>query len=89
MPIKYKCDFFFAKVSNVAQSATYLTADQEAASSILAGPILSWRFIIKYLSTAILPSADLRRVVARYKQKYVHEVVNHLVHFAQKKGVVR
>ena len=44
------------------------------------------------ISTAILPipSADSRRVVVSYKQKYVHEVlVNRLVKLAQQKSVVR
>ena len=37
-----------------------------------------------------LPSADSRRVVVSYKQKYVHEVlVNRLVKLAQEKRVVR
>ena len=37
------------------------------------------------ISTVILlPSADSRRVVVSYKQKYVHKVqVNHLVELAQ------
>ena len=44
-----------------------------------------------YISMAILlPSADSRRVVVSYKQKYVHEVlVNRLVKLAQEKSVVR
>ena len=38
----------------------------------------------------LLPSADSRRVVVSYKQKYVHEVlVNHLVKLAKEKSVVR
>ena len=38
----------------------------------------------------LLPSADSRRVVVSYKQKYVHEVlVNCLVKLAQEKSVVR
>ena len=36
-----------------------------------------------------LPSTDTRRVVASYKRKYVHEVVNRLVKLAQEKSVVR
>ena len=39
-------------------------------------------------STAILPSADSRRVVS-YKLKYVHEMVNCLVKLAQEKSVFR
>ena len=43
------------------------------------------------ISTAIpLPSADSRRVVFSYKQKYVHGVlVNRLVKLAHEKIVVR
>ena len=43
------------------------------------------------ISTAILlPSADSRRVVVRYKRQYVQEVlVNRLVKLAQEKSVVR
>ena len=38
----------------------------------------------------ILPSADSRRVVVSYTQKYVHEVlVNRLVKLAQATSVVR
>ena len=38
----------------------------------------------------LLPSADSKRVVVIYKQKYVHEVlVNCLVKLAQEKSVVR
>ena len=38
----------------------------------------------------LLPSADSRRVVVSYKQKYVHEVLlNRLVKLAQEKRVVR
>ena len=46
---------------------------------------------MKIISTVILlPSADSRRVVVSYKQKYVHEVlVNCLVKLAQEKSVVR
>ena len=44
-----------------------------------------------YISMAILlPSADSRRVVVSYKQKYVHKVlVNHLAKLAQEKSGVR
>ena len=38
----------------------------------------------------LLPSADSRRVVVSYKQKYVHEVlVNILAELAQENSVVR
>ena len=38
----------------------------------------------------LLPSTDSRRVVVRYKRKYVYEaLVNHLVKLAQEKSVVR
>ena len=38
----------------------------------------------------LLPSADSRKIVVSYKQKYVHEVlVNHFAKLAQKKSVVR
>ena len=45
----------------------------------------------KIISMSILlPSADSRRVVVGYKQKYVHKVlVNRLVKLAQEKSVVR
>ena len=40
-------------------------------------------------SAILLPSADSKRVVVSYKQKYVHEVlVNRLVKLAQEKSVV-
>ena len=42
------------------------------------------------ISTAILPSADSRRVVVSYKRKFVQEVlVNCLVKLAREKIVVR
>ena len=46
---------------------------------------------LEIISTAILlPSADSRMVVVRYKVKYVHEVlVNPLVKLAQENSVVR
>ena len=46
---------------------------------------------LEIISTTILfPSTDSRRVVVRYKQKYVHEVlVNPLVKLAQEISVVR
>ena len=40
----------------------------------------------QFLAVILLPSADSRRVVVSYKQKYVHKVlVNRLVKLAQKK----
>ena len=68
-----------------------LTVDQGVASSI---PIRSHIFVEivrDIISMAILlPSADSRRGVVSYKQKYVHEVlVNCLVKLGQEKTVVR
>ena len=68
-----------------------LTADPEVTSSI---PALSYTFTEidhEIISAAILLlSANPRRVVVSYKQKYVHKVlVNRLVKLAQEKGVVR
>ena len=41
-------------------------------------------------TTILFPSADSRRVVVRYKRKYVHEVlIICLVKLAQEKGAVR
>ena len=37
------------------------------------GPILSWRLVMKQF----LPSADSRRVVVSYKQKYVHKLIKY------------
>ena len=68
---------------------TYLTADPGVGSLILAR---SHTFVeIEIISTAILIlSADSRRVVISYKQKFVHEVlVNRLVKLAQEKSVVK
>ena len=42
-----------------------------------------------FYTVILLPSADSRRAVVRYKRKYVHEVlVNRLVKLAQEKSVV-
>ena len=81
---------------HVAQSVTCLTsdmclnADPGVANSI---PARSHTFADHEIisTTILLPSADSRRVVARYKRKYAHEeLVNCLVKFAQeKKSVVR
>ena len=66
---------------------TCLTADPRAANLIAS---LSDTFVridheIIY-TTILLPSADARRVVVSYKQKYVHEIlVNHLVKRVQEK----
>ena len=65
-----------------------LTADPVIASST---PARSNTFVeIDYeiiSMTIFLPSADSRRVVVRYKRKYVHEelVINRLVKLAQEK----
>ena len=64
-----------------------LTADPGVASSI---PVQSYTFVgidHEIISMVILtPSADSRRVVVSYKQKYVHRVlVNPLVKLAQEK----
>ena len=71
----------------LAQSVTCLTADPGVASSILARSHSFVEIDHDIISTAILlPSADSRRVVVSYKQKYVHEVlVNCLFKLAQEK----
>ena len=82
---------------DVVQSVTCLaadmclTADPGVASSILARSHTFLENDHEIISTVILlPSADLRRVVVSYKQKYEHEVlVNCLVKLAQEKSVVR
>ena len=70
---------------------TCLTADPGVASSILARSHTFMEIDHETISRAILlPSAEARRVVVSYKQKYVHEVlVNHLFKLAQEKSVVR
>ena len=68
-----------------------LTADPGVASLIPARfhTFLKIDHEIPVISTAILPSADSRRVAVRYKRKYVHKVlVNHLVKLVQE-SVVR
>ena len=70
---------------------TCLTADPGVASSI---PAQSHTFVEIdseiICMFILLPSADLRRVVVSYKQKYVHKVlVNCLVKLVQEKSVVR
>ena len=76
---------------SIAQSIMCLTAGPGVASSI---PARSHTFVVidhEIISTAILlPSADSRRIVVSYKQKYVHEVlVNRSVKLPQEKSVVR
>ena len=62
-----------------------LTADPGVVRS-LPGPILLWRLI----TVIIIPSAESRRIVVGYNQKYVHELlVNYLFKLAQGKSVVR
>ena len=70
---------------------TCLTADPGVPNSI---PVWSHTFMEidhEIITTAILfPSADSRRVVVIYKQKYVHKLlVTRLVTLAQEKSVVR
>ena len=70
---------------------TCLTADPGVVSLI---PTWSYTFVEidhEIISTAILlPSADSRRVVVSYKQKYEQVVlVIHLVKLAQEKSVIR
>ena len=64
-----------------------LTADPGVASSIRARSHTFAEIDHEIISTAILlPSADSRRIVVSYKQKYVHKVlVNCLVKLAQEK----
>ena len=68
-----------------------LTVDPGVASLILARSHTFVKIDHEIISTAILlPSADSRRVVVSYKQKYVHEVlVNRLFKLAKEKSVVR
>ena len=70
---------------------THLTADPGVMSSIPARFHTFAENDPKIISTVVLlPSADSRRVVVIYKQKYVHEVlVKRLVKLFQKKSVVR
>ena len=67
------------------------TADPGVASSIPAQSHAFLEIDHEIISTAILlPSADSRRVVVSYKQKYLNEVlVNPSVKLAQEKSVVR
>ena len=70
---------------------TCLTADPGVVSSIPAWSYTFTEIDHEIISTAILhPSADSKRVVVSYKQKYVHEVlVNCLVKLAQEKVWLR
>ena len=67
----------------------YLNADPGVTSLIRARSHTFTEIVHEIISTVILlPSADSRRVVVIYKQKYVHEVqyrVNCLVKLAQEK----
>ena len=74
-----------------APLVTCLTADPGVASLISAWSYTLVQIDHEIISTAILlPSADSRRVVVSYKQKYVHKVlVNRLVKLAQEKSVAR
>ena len=69
------------------RSDTCLTADPWVARSIPAWSHTFTEIDHEIISTAILlPSADSRRAVVSYKQKYVQEVlVNCLVKLAQEK----
>ena len=79
------------KTGCLAQSVTCLTADPGVASLI---PAWSHTFVEinhEIISLAIFHlSADSKRAVVSYKQKYVHEaLVNCLVKLALEKSVVR
>ena len=72
---------------HVAQSVTCLTADPGVASSIPARPHTFVEIDHEIIYTAILPSADSRRVVVSYKRKYMHKIlVSRLVKLAQEKS---
>ena len=68
-----------------------LATDPGVASSILARSHTFTEIDHEIISTVILlSSADSRRVVVNYKQKYVHKVlVYRFVKLAQEKSVVR
>ena len=69
-----------------------MTADPGVASLIQAQSNTLVKIDHKIISTVILLFQLIysRRVVVRYKRKYVHELlVNHLFKLAQKKSVVR
>ena len=97
--IKFTCvKFHFSIMSQKkAQSVmclttdARLTADPGVTNSIPAGPILSWRVVMKLFlwSFSSLPLIYSRKVVVSYKRKYVREVlVNCLFKLAQEKSVV-
>ena len=75
---------------SVTQLVTCLTADPGVTISIPAQSHIFVEIDHEIISTVILlPSADSRRVVVSYKQKYVHHVlVNRFVKLAQEKSVV-
>ena len=75
---------------DLSKTCTYIT-DPGVASLIPAWSHTFAEIDHELISTTnILPSADSRRVVVNYKQKYVHEIlVNYLVKLAQEKSVVR
>ena len=78
---------YCCELGRIAQSVTCLTANMCLTADLgLASliPTQTHTFVeinTKIMSTAILLlSSDSRRVVVKYKQKYVHEVLgNHLV----------
>ena len=74
-------------VANVSDCRYVFYCRSRVASSILARSHTFMEIDHEIISTAILlPSADLRRVVVRYKRKYLHEVlVNRLFKLAQEK----
>ena len=68
----------------------YLTADPGVPGLILARSHTFVEIVYELISTAILPSADYRRVSVNFKLKYVHKVlVNRLVELKEEKSVVR
>ena len=92
----YAADDLKQTIFSAAQSVSCLTADMcltadpGVPSSIAARSNTFVETDHEIISTAILlPSADSRRVIVSYKQKYVHEVlVNRLVKLTQEKCVV-
>ena len=89
MPTKYRT--FKLKSVTCLTADMCQTADPGVASLILALSHTFAEIDHEIISKAILlPSADSRRVVVSYKQKYVHDVlVMGLVKLAQEKSVVR
>ena len=78
-------------MGSIVQAVMCLTADPGVVSWIPARSHTFSEIYHEIISTTIvLPSADSRRVVVSYKQKYEHKVlVNCLVKLAQVKNVVR